>query len=323
MKRPSALGVTSLLCFLFFSLKGLIISVNGVVLAIDYGKEWIKGAIVKHGVPIEIVLTRDSKRKDMSVIAFNGDERFYGTRATDLLFRNQFSVFPWLKSLIGKSYDSQEVREYLSLYKNIELVPSSKGSGVAFVQDNRTFTVEELTAMIFENYKTMAEDIAGQKITDVVITVPSFFTEIERHAILDAAEIAGLSVLSLVNEGYAIALNYATTRIFSNESQYHIFYDMGAGSTTATYVSFKTLTLLNNKTLTLLKVLGVGYNRHFGGDSITHKLLEYLLQDFEITKKSYMKESIRSNSRAITKLFHESSRIKQVLSMNSEANLMV
>ncbi|KTW27408.1 hypothetical protein T552_02387 [Pneumocystis carinii B80] len=323
MRSTSIYGAASLLCFLFLSLNRLIIPVNGVILAIDYGKEWIKGAIINHGIPIEIVLTRESKRKDQSVIGFNGDERVYGTYAADLLFRNQSLVFPSLKSLIGKPYDSREVREYMSLYRNIELIPSNNGSGVAFVHNDRTFTVEELTAMIFENYKNMAEDVVGEKITDVVITVPSFFTEIERHAVLDAAEIAGLKVISLVNEGYAIAINYAMTRIFSNESQYHIFYDMGAGSTTATYVSFKTLTLLNNKTLTLLKVIGVGYNRYFGGDTITWKLLEYLIQEFELSKRPLMKDSIRSNPKAITKLFHESSRIKQILSINSEAHLMI
>lgn len=297
--------------------------VKGGILAIDYGQEWIKAAIVNYGVPIEIVLTKDSKRKDRSVVAFNGEERLYGVHAIDLSRKNPSAVFPSLKLLIGKHYDSDDVKKYLSLYQNVVLVPNKKGSGVAFVQNNRTFTVEELTAMIFENYKTLAEDSIGEKITDVVITVPSYFNEVERYAILDAAEIAGLNVLSLVNEGFAIAINFATTRLFNNDPQYHIIYDMGAGSTTATYVSFRTKYFPNNKTVTILEVMGVGYDRNFGGDTITWKLVDYLLSNFEALKASSFKEPVKSNPKAISKLFQEASRIKQILSVNSEARLTI
>ncbi|KAG5439545.1 hypothetical protein PCANB_002120 [Pneumocystis canis] len=297
--------------------------VEAAVLAIDYGQEWIKAALVKHGIPIEIVLTKESKRKDRSVIAFNGEERLYGIRAAEYASRNPSSSFPSLKSLIGKSYTSEDVKKYLALHQNIDLIQSANGMGIAFLQNNKTFTVEELTAMIFENYKNLAEEIAGEKIKDVVITIPSYFTEIERHAILDVAEIAGLNVLSLISDGLAIAINYATTRLFDEKPQYHIFYDMGAGSTTATFVSFRTKVSSKNKTITAVEVMGVGYNRHLGGDTITWKLVDYVLDQLEKSKGSEIKAHIKSHSKAIAKLFYESSRIKQILSVNSEARIMI
>ncbi|KAG5519791.1 hypothetical protein PMAC_000064 [Pneumocystis sp. 'macacae'] len=316
------LRVVFLFIFLFFVLNCEKLSVDATVLAIDYGHEWIKAAFVKHGVPIEIVLTKDSKRKERSVVGFDGDERLYGTRAVDFAFKNPSSFFPSLKSLIGKSYTSEEVKKYMT-YQNDNLVPGVDGLNVLFVQNNRTYSIEELIAMVLENYKMMAEDIVGEEIKDVVLTVPSYFTDTERYVLLDSAEIAGLNVISLVNDGLAIAINYATTRLFDEEPQYHVFYDMGAGSTTATFVSFRTRVHPNNKTVTAVEVMGVGYDRNFGGDTITWRLVDYLLDELEKSKGSEIKALVKSNSKAILKLFQESSRIKQILSANSEAHVVI
>ncbi|CCJ28782.1 unnamed protein product [Pneumocystis jirovecii] len=306
----------------FFCSFRVVFFVEATVLAIDYGHEWVKAAFVKHGVPIEIVLTKDSKRKERSVVGFDGDERLYGARAVDFAFRNPSSVFPSLKSLIGKSYTSEEVKKYMEDRK-VKLVPDVDGSGVLFVQSNRTYSIEELIAMVLENYKMMAEDIVGEEIKDVVLTVPSYFTDTERYVLLDSAEIAGLNVISLVNDGLAIAINYATTRLFDEEPQYHVFYNMGAGSTTATFVSFRTKVHPNNKTVTAVEVMGVGYDRNFGGDTITWKLVDYLLNELEKLKGSKIKALVESNSKSISKLFQEASRIKHILSANSEAHVMI
>ncbi|KAG4304334.1 hypothetical protein PORY_002309 [Pneumocystis oryctolagi] len=312
-----------LFTFLFLVLNYEKLNVNATVLAIDYGHEWIKAALVKHGVPIEIVLTKDSKRKDLSTIGFNGEERLYGARAFDFALKSPSTVFPSLKLLIGKSYTSDEVKQYLTMYQSVNLTSTADQLNILLVQNNKTFSVEELIAMVFENYKMMAEDIAGEKIKDVVLTVPSYFTEIERHALLDSAEVAGLNVISLVNDGLAIAINYATTRLFDEKPQYHIFYDMGAGSTTATFVSFRTKVHSNNKTTTAVEVMGVGYDRNFGGDTITWKLVDYLLDELGNMKGPKIRKLVKHDSKAIIKLFREASRVKQILSANSEAHVMI
>ena len=99
--------------------------------------------------------------------------------------------------------------------------------------------VEELVAMQLAYVRSLAVDVAGagERVQDIVVTVPAFFSQFERDAIADAIELAGLRLLALVNDGAAIVVNYAMTRQFP-EPERHIVYDAGTASTHATVVTF-------------------------------------------------------------------------------------
>ena len=99
--------------------------------------------------------------------------------------------------------------------------------------------VEELVAMQLAYVRLLAVDVAGagERVQDVVVTVPAFFSQFERDAIADAIELTGLRLLALVNDGATIAVNYAMTRQFP-EPERHIVYDAGAASMHATVVTF-------------------------------------------------------------------------------------
>ena len=90
---------------------------------------------------------------------------------------------------------------------------------------------QELVGMVLSHARDQAANMAGERIVDAVITVPPFFTQFERQAVLDAAELAGLKVLRRINVDTAVALHYGITRKFNATPEYHIFYDMGASST--------------------------------------------------------------------------------------------
>jgi hypoxia up-regulated 1 len=85
--------------------------------------------------------------------------------------------------------------------------------------------------MLLGHARDQAAEMAGERIKDVVITVPPYLTQTERQAVLDAADLAGLHVLRLLNAETAVALHYGITRKFNATPEYHIFYDMGAAST--------------------------------------------------------------------------------------------
>jgi hypoxia up-regulated 1 len=124
-----------------------------------------------------------------------------------------------------------------------------------------------------------------------------------------------------------VAINYGTARTFSEESQYHLIYDMGAGSTTATVVSFFQRTVKegrSNKTHVDISTHGTGYDRELGGNLLNSRIVDVLIDRFRSssTGKS-AKADIKSNGRAFARLFKEASRVKHVLSANSDTTASV
>ena len=185
------------------------------------------------------------------------------------------------------------------------------------------------------NIKTQAEKMADEKIKELVLTVPAFWTEQERKAVIDAAELAGMRVSTLINDGLAgevsytkffidhiVAIHYGTTRTFSEESQYHLIYDMGAGSTTATVVSFSSRSIKrghSNATVISISSHGVAFDRDLGGDLFNSRIVDTLIKSFRTSSAGKTaKTDIRSDGRAVARLFKESSRVKHVLSANSD-----
>lgn len=164
--------------------------------------------------------------------------------------------------------------------------------------------------MEFAYVKGLAESLAGEKVQDVIVTVPPYYTQFERDAVADAIEISGLRTLALINDGTAVAVNYAMTRTFANE-EYHVIYDAGASSICATVVSFSS----DATPSTSIAVKGVGYDRHLGGTELDRRLRELLADDF-IAKH---KRDIRQDKRGMAKLWKEAGRIKAILSANTEA----
>jgi hypoxia up-regulated 1 len=166
--------------------------------------------------------------------------------------------------------------------------------------------------------RSLAVDAAGrgERVQDVVVTVPAFFSQFERDAIADAVELAGLRLLAFVNDGSAVAINYAMTRQFSQPER-HIVYDAGAASTCATIATFTG----QGKKLdaTQITVNGIGYDRLAGGTELNHRLREILVEGFE-NKHGV---SIRDDPKAMMKLWKEAERIKAILSANSDATARV
>ncbi|KIY68804.1 actin-like ATPase domain-containing protein [Cylindrobasidium torrendii FP15055 ss-10] len=296
--------------FLLVSLLAAFVpSATATVLAIDYGSDWIKASLMKPGVPFDVLLNKDSKRKIQSSVGWKKDDRLFGQDAANLASRFPADSFSSTKLLLAAPYDSPAVSYYKSISSN-EVVQTERGTAALKRSDGTEWTPEELIGMEFAYVKGLAETMAGEKVQDVVVTVPPHFTQFERDAIVDAIEISGLRTLALINDGAAVAVNYAMTRNFPEE-EYHIIYDAGASAIRATVVSF----LTNDAGQTAIQVHGVGFDRSVGGTELDRRLREILADDFNAKHK----RDIRKDKRGMAKLWKEAGRVKAILSANNDA----
>ncbi|KAH9031931.1 heat shock protein 70 family [Lactarius pseudohatsudake] len=294
------------------------------VLAIDYGSDFIKASLMKPGMPFDVLLNKDSKRKIRSSVAWKNGERLFGQDAFNIATRFPKDSYNSLKYLLGVPANA-EVVSYYSTFAPPTLAPSARftaavprGDGA----DAATWDVEELVAMQFAYVRSLAEDAAGERVQDVVVTVPPFYAQFERDAIADAVELAGLRLLALVNDGAAVAVNYAMTRQFAADApERHIVYDAGAASSRATVVTFSAQSQGKGKkdTGTLITVNGVGYDRLAGGTELDRRLREILVEKFEHKHGV----AIREDPKAMMKLWKEADRLKAILSANTEASARV
>lgn len=347
MARTMFSPLRILVCALFF-FTSHVFAVSAV-LGVDLGTEYIKAALVKPGIPLEIVLTKDSRRKEASAVAFkppqNGakkgafPERLYGSDAMALSARFPGDVYPNLKALLGLPVDSPAVQEYAARHPALQLEShkvkntAAFKSKDAFTAEEQAWLVEELLAMELQSIQKNAENMAGKDSTvrSVVLTVPPFYTTEEKRAIETAAELAGLKVLSLLSDGLAVGLNYATSRTFPNindgeRPEHHMIFDMGAGSTKATILKMQGRTVKDigkfNKTIQEVVVLGSGWDRSLGGDALNGILLDDMVEKFvESTgakKVGATVEGVKAHGRAIAKMWKEAERLRQVLSANQK-----
>lgn len=322
------------------------------VLGIDLGTEYFKAAIAKPGSPIDIVLSKDSKRREGATIAFKPSraqtsddeafpERLYGGDAVALAARFPTDVYPNLKTLLGLDTSSELLKGYCARYPglNIQTIPRSDDGestigfkSSSFGKKNEVFMVEELLAMEFKNIKANAESqvVKGTYVTEVVITYPPYFTADEKRAIELAADLAGLRVLGLISDGLAVGLNYATSRTFESVSEggkpeYHLVYDAGAGSATATVLKFQGRTVKGfgkrNQTIQEVIVLGTGFDRTLGGDSLNDLIVGDMISQFlqipKVQKLGLSEAQVKSHGKTMAKLWKDAERVRQLLSANA------
>ncbi|EGO56038.1 hypothetical protein NEUTE1DRAFT_82975 [Neurospora tetrasperma FGSC 2508] len=346
MARVSTLSPLRIFLSAIFLFSAHVFAVSAV-LGVDLGTEYIKAALVKPGIPLEIVLTKDSRRKEISAVAFkpspNGPkkgaypEREYGSDAMAIAPRFPGDVYPNLKAILGLPTGSAQVREYAERHPSLKLeAHKAKGSAAfksagAFTEEEEAWLVEELLAMELQSVRANAESLAGpgSSVRSVVITVPPFYTTEEKRAVELSAELAGLKVLSLVSDGLAVGLNYATTRQFPNvnkgaKAEHHLVFDMGAGSTKATVLSMQSRTVKDvgkfNKTVQEVSVLGSGWDRTLGGDALNYLIVDDMIRQFvespTAKKAGVTLEAVKSHGRTIAKLTKEAERLRHVLSAN-------
>ena len=194
-------------------------------IGIDLGTTNSCVSVMEAGAPV-VIANSEGVRTTPSVVGFSKNgERLVGQSAKRQSVTNPKNTVYSIKRFMGRRYN--EVGEEAKMVP-YSIAASSDGNAVRVDIDGRSYSPQEISAMILQKMKQTAEDYLGQKVTDAVITVPAYFNDAQRQATKDAGEIAGLNVKRIINEPTAAALAYGLDKKGINQTI--AVYDLGGGT---------------------------------------------------------------------------------------------
>jgi molecular chaperone DnaK len=241
----------------------------GKIIGIDLGTTNSVVAVMEGGEPT-VIPSAEGGRTVPSVVAFTKTgERLVGQLAKRQAITNPKNTIYSIKRFMGRRWDDPEVQ------RSKELVPyrvekDPKSDGVIVVLENgKTYTPPEISAMILQKLKTDAEAYLGEKVTEAVITVPAYFDDTQRQATKDAGRIAGLEVKRIINEPTASALAYGLDK---KKDEKIAVYDLGGGT-----FDISILELGEG----VFEVKATNGDTHLGGDDFDQRVIDWLLAEFK------------------------------------------
>ena len=256
----------------------------------------------------EIIANDQGNRTTPSYVAFTDNERLIGDAAKNHASMNPSNTVYDVKRLIGKKYSDNTVQSDLKHFSYNVISDNDKPQiKVSYKGEDKTFSPEEISSMVLTKMKSIAESYTGSSVTDAVITVPAYFNDGQRAATKDAASIAGLNCLRIINEPTAAALAYGLDTKFKDEKNILIF-DLGGGTMDCTILSLDD---------GVFEVLSTAGDCHLGGEDFDNRLVEHFSREF----KRKHKLDISENGRAIRRLRTACEKAKRNLS--SSSNTMI
>jgi len=316
-------------------LTGLILPssvLSNAILGIDLGSFYMKVALVQRNSPLEIVTNLHSKRRTEQMVLFDQGARFYGADASSLIARKPMFTPEGMSVMLGRSDDHPAVQALADKFYPIKPVYNETRSGICLTVNGNSYTPEELVAMVLVHAKDMTAAYgATTQIKDCVLTVPSFYTQHERRAVLDAMSLAGLNTLALIDETTAAGLHFGIDRI--DEVPHNVlFYNMGASALQVTIIQYhsydrKESRLAKAKKVGAFQVLGRAWDSTLGGQTFDARLVNHMAMEFNDMwnkkRNDGEKKDIRSLPRPMAKLRIQANKIKQVLSANADVPVFV
>ena len=235
------------------------------VIGIDLGTTYSCVSVIEVGQPV-VIPNAEGSRTTPSVVAFakNG-ERLVGHIAKRQSITNPENTIYSVKRFMGCKYQERAVETARLPY---QVVPGNNNQILITVND-RQFRPEEISAMVLQNLKQIAEEYTGEEITQAVITVPAYFNDAQRQATTDAGQIAGLQVLRIINEPTAAALAYGLDK---QKPGIIAFYDLGGGT-----FDISILELSGG----VFQVKATNGDTHLGGDDFDRKIMDWIMEVFE------------------------------------------
>lgn len=279
---------------------------------IDFGGNSAVIAVAKKG-GVEVIVNEASNRETRIVVGFGETERFIGEQGYVQLKSNFKNTVVYPNRFLGVRVDApffQDEKKWL--YSPVSTTPDNRLTfDVNYKGEPRQFTPEQITAMMFQ---TLKQNIRNNDIphSDVVISVPSYYTEQERKALLDAAKIAQVNVVRLLNESTAVTLGYGIFRKaeLTTTARNVLFIDFGHCKTSAFVSSFT-----NQKA----KILNQIHERSLGVRDIDWKLLEFY---GKICADQYDSNPIKKEKPRL-RMIDAIEKQRKILSANNEAAINV
>ncbi len=237
----------------------------GKVIGIDLGTTNSCVSVLEGGQPI-VITNAEGGRTTPSIVGFGktGD-RLVGQLAKRQAVTNAENTVFSIKRFIGRRWDDTEVERSRVSYTSVR----GKDDTVDVQIRGRTYTPQEISAMILQKLKQDAEAYLGESVTQAVITVPAYFTDAQRQATKDAGTIAGLEVLRIINEPTAAALSYGLDK--QDQEQCVLVFDLGGGT-----FDVSVLQLGDG----VFEVKATSGNNHLGGDDFDNGIVCWMIDSF-------------------------------------------
>lgn len=283
------------------------------VVGVDFGTLHSKIGVARNR-GIDIIANEVSNRATPSLVAFGPKQRSIGESAKTQETSNFKNTIGSLKRLIGRTLQGQDVEvEKKFLNATLVDVEGTVGVEVTYRGEKQIFSATQLVAMYFGKLRDITANELKTAVSDLVIAVPGWYTDIQRRAMLDAAQIAGLNALRLINDATAVALGYGITKLDLPEPEnprHVMFVDVGHSSMSVSVIAFSK---------GQLSVKAAAYDRHLGGRDIDYALIQYFAAEFNA--KYHI--DVLSNPKATFRLLVGCEKLKKILSANHEAPLNV
>ncbi|KAI8178138.1 Heat shock 70 kDa protein [Colletotrichum sp. SAR 10_70] len=259
---------------------------------------------------IEIIANDQGNRTTPSYVAFNDTERLIGDAAKNQVAMNPHNTVFDAKRLIGRKFQDSEVQADMKHFPFKVIDKNSKPViEVEFKGETKTFTPEEISAMVLTKMRETAEAYLGGQVTNAVITVPAYFNDSQRQATKDAGLIAGLNVLRIINEPTAAAIAYGLDKKAEGERNVLIF-DLGGGT-----FDVSLLTIEEG----IFEVKSTAGDTHLGGEDFDNRLVNHFVNEF----KRKHKKDLSSNARALRRLRTACERAKRTLSSSAQTSIEI
>ncbi len=272
------------------------------VLGIDLGTTNSCMAVMEGGDPV-VLENSEGARTTPSIVAFTkSGERLVGQAAKRQAITNPQNTIFSIKRFMGRKFDEVHEEQKRVPYKIVKAANGDAHVQVEVDGQLKTFSPPEISAMILSKMKADAEAKLGEKITQVVITVPAYFNDSQRNATKDAGKIAGLEVLRIINEPTAASLAYGLDKKKDEEIA---VYDLGGGT-----FDISVLEIGDG----VFEVKATNGDTHLGGDDWDAKIMDWIVAEF----KKDTGIDLTKQPDAIQRIKEESEKAKIALSSSQE-----
>eukprot|EP01125_Pyxidicula_operculata_P003810 TRINITY_DN151_c0_g1_i2.p1 TRINITY_DN151_c0_g1~~TRINITY_DN151_c0_g1_i2.p1 ORF type:complete len:647 (-),score=207.91 TRINITY_DN151_c0_g1_i2:77-2017(-) len=283
---------------------------KGIAIGIDLGTTYSCVGVWQVD-RVEIISNDQGDRTTPSVVGFTDTERLIGGAAKNQGNLNPENTVFDAKRLIGRRFTDPIVQEDMKHwpFKVVNKEGDKPYIQVEYKGENKTFSPEEISAMVLTKMKQIAEAYLGYEVKNAVVTVPAYFNDSQRQATKDAGTISGLNVMRIINEPTAAAIAYGLDKKGTGERNVLIF-DLGGGT-----FDVSLLTIDDG----IFEVKATAGNTHLGGEDFDNRMVNYFVNEFKKKHKS----DISSNARALRRLRSTCERAKRTLSASTEASIEI